>query len=63
VSPTGRQDQDEQRVIALVRAAVAEELLDSHRSSHRSGWQPYIDEVKPMSQTQWEVRIVYPYTD
>jgi hypothetical protein len=62
-SPTGRQDRDKQQVIALVKAAVGEELLDWHQSPRQSGWQPYIEQVKPVSQTQWEVRIVYPYTD
>ena len=58
-------DDRTQLIIELVKLACGqgEFLQDRHQKPYVSGWEPYIDSIQQVSTTQWEIHLVYPYTD
>jgi hypothetical protein len=56
-------DQLQQYIVGLAMAAC-ERPGHTAQSKEESGFlQPYVDEVKQVSSTQWRIKIVHPYTD
>jgi len=54
-----------QLIVELVKLASGQRdfLQDRHLQPYVSGWEPYIDSIKPVSTTQWEIQVVYPHTE